>query len=141
MRRKWRRLSSDYNVRMEGRSPGRPSALPRLLGCLLIAAGSLLASAPAYALRCARGLVTEGDVKFDVLRYCGEPYFVDAWQDPFFFGLNFGFMEDWYYNFGSNRLIRVLRFRNGRLFDIMTGDYGFGGSYSRPPLRDPRFPR
>ena len=126
---------------MDGRSPGRLRLLSRRFAYVLVVLSSLSTSAPAFALRCDRGLITEGAVKFDVLRHCGEPYFIDAWQDPFFFGLNFGFMEDWYYNFGSNRLIRILRFRNGRLFDIMTGEYGFHPPQSRPPLRDPRFPR
>ena len=103
--------------------------------------GLCLIAPSAFALKCQRGLVTEGDAKFDVLRYCGEPYFVDAWQDPYFYGLSFGFMEDWYYNLGSNRLIRILRFRNGRVVDILTGDFGFSGPPVPPAYRDPRFPR
>ena len=93
----------------------------------------------AFALRCGQDLVTEGDGKFDVLRRCGEPYFVEAWQDPLFYGQSFGFMEDWYYNFGAGRLIRILRFRNTRLVDILTGDYGF--TSPPQPSHDPRFTR
>ena len=105
---------------------------------MLACTACIMAWQPAQALRCNGGLVSEGDYKFDVLRRCGQPYFVDAWQDPYFYGLSFGFVEDWYYNFGPSYLIRILRLRNGRLVDILTGDYGFNG----PPLPpgDPRFP-
>lgn len=97
--------------------------------------------AGAHALRCDGGLVSEGDQKFEVLRRCGQPYYVDAWQEPYFYGYapSVGYMEDWYYNFGPSHLIRILRLRNGRLVDIMTGAYGFNGP-ALPPPRDPRFP-
>lgn len=84
-----------------------------------------LYSQSALALRCDRALVVEGDVKFEVLRRCGEPYFVDAWEIPYYEGYGTLFMEEWSYNFGPTRLIRILRFRNGRLVAILTGEYGF----------------
>jgi hypothetical protein len=33
-------------------------------------------------------------------------------------------IDDWTYDFGSNRFVRYLRFEQGRLFSIATGSYG-----------------
>lgn len=51
---------------------------------------------------------------------------------------NHGYAADeeiWTYNFGPDRLLEQLRFRNGRLVDISSDGYGFSGSphkYCRP---------
>jgi len=34
-------------------------------------------------------------------------------------------IEEWEYNFGATQFIRYLRFENGRLREITTGDYGY----------------
>lgn len=35
-------------------------------------------------------------------------------------------IEEWYFDRGSERLVRLLRFENGRLASISTGRYGVG---------------
>lgn len=97
--------------------------------CLLIAITLWLATAQsAFALRCGQSIITMGDKQFEVLQKCGEPFFADSWQAPLFhqgFYLGSDIVEEWYYNFGPQRFIRILLFRNGRLILIQTGDYGF----------------
>jgi hypothetical protein len=107
----------------------------------------LLFSAPLYALRCGHSLVQPGDYKEDVVDRCGEPDSVESHyerrgnvnradvgqlnfnnrqQSPnnsFNFGQsNYSeievLVEDWYYDFGSERLRKRLRFENGRLTQI-----------------------
>jgi len=76
------------------------------------------------ALRCENGIVDQGDRAFDVLRQCGEPDFVDRWFEGLAFAYPFGVeVEEWYYDFGPQRLVRMLRFRNGRLVSVETGGY------------------
>ncbi len=78
------------------------------------------------ALRCDEGIVDQGDRTFDVLRQCGEPDFVDRWFEGLAFAYPFGVeVEEWYYDFGPQRLVRMLRFRNGRLVSVETGSYSF----------------
>lgn len=97
-------------------------------------------------LRCGSRLVSIGDHRFDVLRKCGEPAHVETWeevrvkrnlllsspltpeqelilQSPL--SRELVIIEEWQYNFGQNRFIRYLRFENGRLKRIETGDYGY----------------
>lgn len=88
---------------------------------------ALLLPRSAFALRCHGDLVTEGDRAFQVRDACGAPDHVT----PLYGGGRYGVEPDvelWYYNFGSNRLMRELRFRDGRLQRIRTSDRGF-----RPP--------
>ncbi|MDX1608906.1 MAG: DUF2845 domain-containing protein [Halofilum sp. (in: g-proteobacteria)] len=87
--------------------------------CMLLLALSLFA-VPAQALRCGTELVREGDAQFEVRRACGEPDWVAAYHDG-----HASDREIWHYNFGPNELIRVLRFRDGRLQRIRTAGRGF----------------
>lgn len=81
----------------------------------------LLAVAPrAEALRCGRDLVSEGDPAYQVERACGEADWVRYYHSHH--GLR---GEVWHYNFGPNKLIRVMHFRNGRLRRIETAGHGF----------------
>jgi hypothetical protein len=93
---------------------------------------------------CDSKIVSVGDYRYDVLRKCGEPSHVEVWEEvrirrdfsPGLFETRIGFyqsqqfltgsvtVEEWVYNLGSNRLIRYLRFENGRLIRITEGDYG-----------------
>lgn len=98
----------------------------------LIVALSLwaLSSFPAQALtlRCDNEIVNEGDRTFDVLRKCGEPDFVDRWFEGLAYAYPIGIeVEEWYYNFAPNRLVRMLRFRNNRLVSVETGGYSVSG--------------
>ncbi len=95
---------------------------------------------------CGSRLVAVGDSRFEVLRKCGEPSWRDAWQEerlervggvPYFDGSPFYasrdpilvnvhvLIEEWVYNRGPSRFMRILRFENNRLIDIQVGDYGY----------------
>lgn len=100
----------------------------------------LLAPAESWALRCDRQLVLEGEVKFQVLRKCGEPDFSETRieyrsvklrgsgiQQP---GVDFEtvvpiYIDEWIYNFGPHQFMQRLIFENGRLVRIFDLDYGY----------------
>ncbi|OGP72704.1 MAG: hypothetical protein A2V86_12075 [Deltaproteobacteria bacterium RBG_16_49_23] len=105
-----------------------------------------LGDAIASELRCGSRLVSIGDHRYDVLRKCGEPVNVETWEEVRIRrGLLLSFpltpeqeiflqsplarelvtIEEWQYNFGQSQFIRYLRFENGRLRRIVTGDYGY----------------
>jgi hypothetical protein len=97
-------------------------------------------------LRCGSRLVSIGDHRYDVLRKCGDPANIETWEEVRIRrGLLLSFpvtleqelflrsplakelvtIEEWEYNFGGTQFIRYLRFENGRLRRITTGDYGY----------------
>ena len=97
-------------------------------------------------LRCGAKLVSIGDYRYDVLRKCGEPANVETWeavrirrdllhsvpitreQELFLrspIAKEWVTIEEWQYNFGQSQFMRYLRFENGRLKRITTGDYGY----------------
>jgi hypothetical protein len=87
-----------------------------------------LGSVAAYALtlNCDNEIVDVGDRTFDVLRKCGKPSFVDRRFESLLYAYPFGIeVQDWYYEFGTNQLVRMLRFRNDRLVSVKTGGYSF----------------
>ena len=118
-----------------------------LVSCIFLAAFLFVASAEALDmdLTCGSYIVSVGDHRYDVLRKCGTPSFVESWQElrargdlnpwrvesdrRFFIGPLFAkelvTIEEWEYNLGPNRFIRYLRFENGRLTRVTTGDYGY----------------
>jgi len=117
------------------------------IGCLFMVILLLAASSPVMAsdLICGSKIITVGDRMYDVLRKCGEPSHVEVWEEVRIrrdLGLRLSetgmlldqspllvkklvTVEEWEYNFGSNRFIRYLRFENGRLIRITEGDYGY----------------
>lgn len=100
------------------RGAARPAAAALVLGV-----AALAASGDAAALRCGNDLVTEGDFAYEVRRACGEPDAIQPLGDP----LHRDHGPDeaiWYYDFGSNRFLRALHFREGRLRRIETPDRG-----------------
>lgn len=109
--------------------------MSRVLAVLVLC--GLLAS-PAFAFHCGTRLVHEGDTRGEVRAKCGEPAEVDVrsvlrrpvvWVRgrPVFssFDLVEIPIETWTYNFGPNKLMRRLRFEDGRLVDIETLSYGY----------------
>lgn len=76
--------------------------------------------------RCASSVISSGDDAARVRGVCGAPALRDVQPqfDPRN-GQRFGDTEVWTYNLGSHQLLRLLRFRNGRLVDIATEGYGF----------------
>ena len=116
-----------------------------LLICLLVGSAS-----PVLALRCGSAVVSKGAPKFEVLHKCGEPAFVDErvvyetiCVDPYkrsYVRPAYPpckrlpgsrqitipiVIDDWTYNFGPNRFLYHLRFRDGVLHQIDTGRYGY----------------
>ena len=93
----------------------------------------------AYGLRCGDNLVDVGDRKIDVLAKCGEPVVTDEWYEEETSRRSpeagrFGeverrsvmvHVEEWTYNFGPTRFIYFLKFKNGQLVEIRTGDHGY----------------
>lgn len=102
-----------------------------------VAVAALAAAADAEALRCQHRLITEGDRSVEVRRYCGEPVAVNSRYvtRPYVSRrgryLHFpGFVsevlvEEWTYNFGPHRLMRVVRIEDGVVTDIEALGYGF----------------
>jgi hypothetical protein len=78
-----------------------------------------------------------------VLAKCGEPALKDVHQEEFKERLESGLtrsvfvnVEEWTYNLGANRFVRILTFRNGKLTDIRTDGYG----YEMKPAEKPKAP-
>ena len=101
---------------------------------------------------CGGRLISVGLTKYEVLNKCGEPNYKDyryetrikrdyyrdlfpsdnfyryrereKYREPLFVDEEV-LIEEWTYNLGPTRFIRYLIFENGRIVDILTGDYGF----------------
>jgi hypothetical protein len=102
-----------------------------LLAFLLLAAIPAL-DRFAYALDCTGGIISIGDSRFDLLKKCGEPDFKDFHDEEFFehFGRGVGrkiiiTVEEWTYNFGTNQFMRIVTLKNGKVWDIREGGYGY----------------
>ena len=112
---------------------------------LLCLSGNVMADS---ALRCGTQLVSIGDTIDDVIERCGKPTAIDSWEEkrvlqdfrriwghdqwterselnrePFFV-TKLVKIEVWTYNFGFYRFIRYLKFENGILNEITTGEKG-----------------
>jgi hypothetical protein len=100
----------------------------------------------AAGLRCGTGLITVGDTMPEVIAQCGAPDYTEEWEEerimrdfrrPFNYQNNDQWgrapflvkvpvkLERWYYNFGPTQLIHYLKFRNGKLVKITTGERGY----------------
>ena len=100
----------------------------RISHALIGIAVLLGAAVPARAdsLRCGARIVSTGALAAEVLGACGEPVYRDAWAYPApYSGEYVSDVEEWYYNFGPNQLLRILRMRNGTLAAIDTDGYGY----------------
>jgi hypothetical protein len=103
---------------------------------------ALLATQGALAedsLRCGSRLASTGDTKYKVLQVCGKPAdvsLIGSMPQPrlWFTGFRFHFLdppyqyvpiEVWTYNFGPNKLLRLLRFEGDELMEIRTDGYGY----------------
>jgi hypothetical protein len=91
--------------------------------CLLLMP---LPSRAVDTVRCGSRLASVGMTAAEVLGVCGDPSYRDVWAQPGTYGGGWlGNIEEWTYNLGSSQLLRVMRFRNGRLQQIDTDGYGF----------------
>lgn len=109
----------------------------RRLSALVLVLGFLTA-AEASALRCGQRLISVGDHETKLLRYCGDPLSVKSRYAArsYVGGLRYGFapglfqevvVEDWTYNFGPHKLMRLIRIEDGVITEIRQLGYGFRG--------------
>jgi hypothetical protein len=109
---------------------------PALLATLLLCWG--ITTAHADAMRCGSRLVTFGDTRAAVRSLCGEPTDVqtrsilrrptyDLRGRVIYFGDGYIEIpvEVWTYNFGPYKLMRQVRFVDGRVDEIETIGYGY----------------
>jgi len=82
--------------------------------------GSLGSFAPrgAESLDCARGIVSVGDSRLDLVAKCGAPALFEAGDVSLA-------IERFTYNFGPGRFIEVVSLQGGRIFLIEQGGYGY----------------
>jgi hypothetical protein len=74
------------------------------------------AGAPCKAqMRCGNDLVHEGDYKAQVLLKCGEPLLAEHIYECRPYGFGCGVVEQWTYDLGTYRMLRVITFRDGRV--------------------------
>jgi Protein of unknown function (DUF2845) len=105
------------------------------LSALLLA---LALPAAADGMRCGSKLMTTGDPRSKVRQFCGEPTDIQTRsilrRPTFNFGgriLSYGDgyveipVEIWTYNFGPYKLMREIRFVDGRVDSIETLGYGY----------------
>ncbi|UCG72225.1 MAG: DUF2845 domain-containing protein [Chromatiales bacterium] len=105
---------------------------------------------PALALRCGNKLVQRGDPMPKVLKYCGEPVATQTrsivrrgiprsrvFRDRDLRGFSDEellindrsyvevLVDEWTYNFGPRKLMRIIRFENGLVADVTELGYGY----------------
>ena len=80
---------------------------------------------------CGDRVISVGDTKPDILNKCGEPFYKSSHQEEQKERFDDSgsrnvivTVEEWTYNFGPQRFMRVITFRNGTVVDIRTGGYG-----------------
>ncbi|HKU17369.1 MAG TPA: DUF2845 domain-containing protein [Steroidobacteraceae bacterium] len=99
---------------------------------------TLALPASADGMRCGSKLLTNGDPRAKVRQFCGEPTDIQTRQilrRPYYtFGgrvLSYGDgyvevpVEIWTYNFGPYKLMRQVKFVDGRIDEIETLGYGY----------------
>jgi Protein of unknown function (DUF2845) len=111
------------------------------VGLILFAAG---ASASGNGIRCENKIVGPGDSQYDVKSLCGPPDDVQqrtetrrvqrAVQRPCPNGIGYCsfvvddiidiVVEEWTYDFGTNKFLQYLTFEGGKLVHVRSGPYG-----------------
>jgi hypothetical protein len=101
---------------------------------------------PVRDFTCGQHIISRGARQAEVRRKCGNPSNIERWgkeslkrdfykeipvqseeqfsQEPLFLR-EMIMVEEWEYNFGTNRFLYYLRFENGKLIRITVGDYGY----------------
>ncbi|RKH17928.1 DUF2845 domain-containing protein [Corallococcus sp. CA047B] len=109
-----------------------------LSASLVVACLALPSLVHASSLRCDNKLVSEGASTDDALIKCGEPMSrrtrteyastrykqKTAHEEVSTEVGRSSTIEEWTYNFGPHRLMQVAIFRDGRLVDVRSGNYG-----------------
>lgn len=91
----------------------------------------------AYAMKCGRNLIVEGDYIAEVIAQCGEPDSVQIHTEVVSRTLRFPYrtldtteyieiqVEEWIYNLGPYRFQQYLRFENGVLVEVKSLGRGY----------------
>jgi len=91
----------------------------------------------AYAMKCGRNLVIEGDYISKVIDQCGEPDSVNTHTEVVSRTIHFPYrtldmqefveiqVEEWIYNLGPSRFQQYLRFENGILVEVKSLGRGY----------------
>ncbi len=81
--------------------------------------------------RCDERYSDIGATKAEVLLRCGEPLWKEERKEDILETIDAATkrkvtitIDEWTYNFGPSKFIRIFQFRNNRLVDIRTGGYG-----------------
>lgn len=97
--------------------------------CVVLLLCCLLPWSAAEAMRCGKDLVVEGMTRYEVRERCGEPDDISRRYKTVYRHMSHQQavaieveIEEWFYDGGSNRLDRLLRFVNGRLVHEEVGD-------------------
>jgi len=107
-------------------------ARPALLVCALALP---FATAQAESLRCAGGIVSEGDSRLSLVYKCGQPQLADSFCAPVFYGpwptpvpepwastvLPCQLTEQWLYERGPGNLVATVTLRAGKVQSISYG--------------------
>lgn len=110
----------------------------------LLALFACVPMAHADAMRCGNKLIREGDTRSLVRDFCGEPSDIQTrsiLRRPVFFQGRKQFFGDglveipieiWTFNFGPSKLMREVRFVDGRVETINTLGYGYSVPQTPP---------
>ncbi len=90
------------------------------------------AALAAGSLRCGSRLVDEEALAAELIAACGQPSFKDAMLVQAPNGSYVSDLEIWTYDFGPQKLLRLVTLRDGRISNIDSDGYGF------PPNITPR---
>jgi hypothetical protein len=90
----------------------------------------------AASLRCGTNVVSDGATKDEVRARCGEPASKETrnvaqenktrtGKDDSTKEVVYKTFEDWTYNFGTNRLMQVVTFEDGKLVNVQSTRHGY----------------
>ncbi len=81
--------------------------------------------------QCEDRVISTGETKADVFAKCGEPFYRTSHDEELWAPVGdtasrkvVVTVEEWTYNFGPQRFMRIVVFRNGRVVEVRTGNYG-----------------
>jgi len=80
---------------------------------------------------CCDQIISSGESTGDVIAKCGKPYYRNAHNEELYEQFDGTHsrkivvaIDEWTYNCGPQRFLRIITFRNGIVIDIRTGGYG-----------------
>jgi hypothetical protein len=104
-----------------------------LLALLVIAERASAVAIASDSLICSDGIVSVGDMASDLLRKCGQPAYTSQHEEaiveeggiPGKRVITSYIIDDWTFNFGSNRFQYRVLLKNGRVWKIESLEYGY----------------